>query len=157
MTKLLLPTYAVKEFVLADEAGLDVPHASDGRDLAATLSAYDKGLELGYSYSAGKWIVRHTDHDGRQSLVMTLENDGGYRPPFADVFEDVMKSNMRDDRNRHRQTKAIEANEVREAERKRKEKDEDRGMMAERAHQIWVDDVNRRAPAHRTLPRVPNQ
>ncbi|MEY4744857.1 MAG: hypothetical protein RL272_802 [Candidatus Parcubacteria bacterium] len=154
---LLTPRYARgQEFLLAKDMPMNAPQAADAYDLDVTLRAYDPGLELGFSLTAGRWIVRHRSDDGRQTLVMRLEDAAGnYRPPYADVFEDVMKSNMRDDRNRRRMQKHMDGHEERERIAKEKAREEEREAMAESAHRIWVDEVNRRAPMHRTNRRQP--
>ena len=140
--------------MLAKDMPSGAPQAADAYDLDVTIRAYDPGLELGFSFTAGKWIVRHVDAEGRQSLVMRLEySDGSYRPPMSDVFEDVMKSNMRDDRNRRRMKKHLDGSEERTRIENEKEREDEREAMREQAHKIWVDDVNRRAPQHRKLPR----
>lgn len=154
---ILTPRYARgQEFVLAKDMPSGAPQAADAYDLDVTLRAYDPDLELGFSFTAGRWIIRHVDAQGRQSLVMVLKNsDGSYRPPMSDVFEDVMKSNMRDERNRRRQKKWLDGSEERKRIADEKERENEREAMRESAHRIWVDEVNRRAPQHRTLQRQP--
>lgn len=138
-------------FVPLFECGLNVPHVTEARDLAKTLKAYDKDLEVGFLRAwdgEHRWVIRHRDLNGMEILVMRLENeDGSYRRPDSDVAVDVMKSDMKKEQNRRRLTKRIETSAARKKAKDAADRAEDVEAMTARAEKVWRDEIN---PGRRT-------